>query len=137
MAIGGGKITGRTMEKSAHRGQAGCDAADKTQRGGNQAFVNLRSQSAESVIEGVTLRRIRFDYDIATLVGFLQVKGTVRNIAFEGVTLRAKVNGRNYLRTVSTGSIAGLRFRAITISGAGSNLRWSTSGRVAPIDWAP
>jgi hypothetical protein len=114
-----------------------CEAADKTPREGNQAFLNLRHQSAESVIDGVTLRRIRFDCDIAMLVGFLQVKGTVRNVAFEDVTLHGMVNGKNYLRTEDAGSIAGLRFRNVTISGAGSSLRWSTSGRVAPIDSAP
>jgi hypothetical protein len=113
-----------------------CDAADKTQREGNQAFLNLRHQSAESVIDGVMLRRIRFDCDIAMLVGFLQVKGTVRNVAFEDVTLHGKVNGKNYLRTEDAGSIAGLRFRDVTISGAGGSLQWATSGRVAPVDWA-
>jgi hypothetical protein len=114
-----------------------CDAADKTQREGNQAFLNLRHQSAESVIDGVTLRRLRFDCDIAMLVGFLQVKGTVRNVAFEGVTLHGKINGRNYLRTENAGSIAGMRFRDVTISGAGGSLQWATSGRVAPIESAP
>jgi hypothetical protein len=114
-----------------------CDAADKIQREGNQAFLNLRHQSAESVIDGVTLRRIRFDCDIAMLVGFLQVQGTVRNVAFDDVTLHGKVNGRNYLRTEDAGSIAGLRLRDVTISGAGSSLQWVTSGRVAPVDWAP
>jgi hypothetical protein len=114
-----------------------CDAADKTQREGNQAFLNLRHQSAESVIDGVTLRRLRFDCDIPMIVGFLQVKGQVRNIQFEGVMLQGRVNGRNFLRTEDAGSIAGLRLRGVTISSAGSSLQWVTSGRVAPVDWAP
>ncbi len=57
------------------------------------------------------------------LVGFLQVKGTERNVAFENVTLHGKVNGRNYLRTEGAGFIAGLRFRDVAIPGAGSSLR--------------
>ncbi len=95
-----------------------CDAAEEIQRESNQAFLNLRNQSAESVIDGVTLRRLRFDCDLPMLVGFRQVKGPVRNIQFDGVTIHGRVNGRNFLRAEGTGSIAGLRLRDVTISGA-------------------
>lgn len=118
-----------------------CDAANKTQREGNQAFLNLRHQNAGSVIDGVTLRRLRFDCPIAMLVGFLQVKGSVRNIRFEDVTLRGPVNGKNYLRTEDAGSIAGLHLQDVRVRGvpAGSTagLQWSTTGQVAPVSFDP
>jgi hypothetical protein len=118
-----------------------CDAADKTQREGNQAFLNLRNQSAESVIDGVTLRRLRFDCDIPMLVGFLQVKGQVRNIRFDDVSIHGKVNGANFVRTEGAGSVAGLSVKNVRIGGAlvtpHAGLKWSTTGNVAPVVISP
>lgn len=120
-----------------------CEAATKTQREANQAFLNLRNQAADSTIDGVTLRRIRIDDDIAMLVGLIQVKGTVRNLHFADVTLRGQVHGANFIRTEGAGSVAGLSLEQVTVAGrlltspADAALRWATTGEVAPIQILP
>ena len=120
-----------------------CEAAGKTTREANQAFLNLRHQHADSAIDGVTMKRIRIDDDIAMLVGLTQVKGTVRNLVLEDVTLRGRVNGANFVRTEGDGSVADLRLTRITVDGApvtsadDAGLRWSTTGDVAPVRFTP
>ncbi len=118
-----------------------CDAAGKIQRETNQAFLNLRHQSAASVINGVTLRRLRFDCDIPMLVGLIQVKGKVRNLVFEDVALNGQVNGKNFIRAEGAGSVAGLRLKNVRLGGvpitATTGLVWSTTGDVAPGEVEP
>ncbi len=118
-----------------------CEAADKTQRETNQALLNLRNQSAKSVIDGVTIRRLRVDSDVPMLLGLIQVKGTVRNLLFEDVVVHGKINGKNFLRTEGTGSISGVRWKNVriheqTVSSA-SATQWSTTGQVSPVTILP
>lgn len=112
-----------------------CEAATKIERESNQAFLNLRHQSPESVIDGVTLRRIRVDSDLPMLVGLTQVKGTVRNLHFEDVQIKGRINGKNFLRTEGTGSIQGLRLENVSAGGKPptEKLTWSTTGKVEPV----
>ena len=118
-----------------------CEAADKTQREGNQALLNLRNQSAKSVIDGVTIRHLRVDSDLPMLVGLIQVKGTVRNLVFEDVGVHGKMNGKNFLRTEGTGSIAGIVWKNVRLHAEPvttlSDAHWSTTGQVAPINILP
>lgn len=118
-----------------------CEAADKIQREGNQAFLNLRNQSARSVIDGVTLRHLRVDSDLPMLLGLIQVKGTVRNLRFEDVVVHGKMNGRNFLRTEGDGAISGIVWKNVRLQGqpvsSASDTQWSTTGQVAPVTLLP
>jgi hypothetical protein len=120
----------------------GCAAATKTEREGNQAFLNLRNQSAESVIDGVILRNIRVDCDLPMLVGLTQVKGQVRNLHFENVRIAGKINGTNFVRTESSGVVSNVTLTNVTVSGppvteTGTGLKWSTTGQVSPVRVLP
>jgi hypothetical protein len=117
------------------------EAADKTTRETNQAFLNLRRQSPESAIDGVTLRRIRLDSDVPMLLGFIETKGRVRQILLEDVTVRGVQRGKNFLRTEGAGRIEGITLRNVTVNGqlltGPSDALWATSGDVAPVRFAP
>ncbi len=117
------------------------EAADKTARETNQAFLNLRRQSPESVIDGVTLRRIRIDTDVPMLLGFIETKGRVRNILLDDVTVRGVQRGKNFLRTEGAGRIEGITLRQVSVNGriltATDEALWSTTGDVTVIQFGP
>lgn len=117
------------------------EAADKTTREANQAFLNLRRQSPESVIDGVTLRRIHVDCDVPMLLGFIETKGRVRHILLEEVTIRGAQRGKNFLRTEGDGRIEGITLRNVSVNGRilteSEDALWSTTGDVAAVRFAP
>jgi hypothetical protein len=118
-----------------------CDAADKTQREANQAFLNLRRQSPESTIDGITLRRIRIDCDIPMLVGFLEVKGTVKNILFEEVSIKGTERGSSFIRTQDDGVVEGVTLRGVSTSDGQrlhqAETQISTTGKVSGLSLYP
>lgn len=113
------------------------DAANKTQRESNQAFLNLRRQSRDSVIAGVTLRRIRIDSDVPMLLGFIETEGRVSDITFDDVVVRGTQRGKNFLHTAGDGRIAEVTLRNVRIGGRllteSDPAFWNTTGTVAPV----
>ena len=111
-----------------------CEAAHKTTDERNQAILNLRNQNAASTIDGVTFRRVFIDSDIAMLVGLTRVKGTVRNLRFEDVHVRGKMNGRHFITTEGDGNVTDITFENVTINGEPSHAdgdpdSWSLTGK--------
>ncbi|GAB5562683.1 MAG: hypothetical protein SynsKO_43300 [Synoicihabitans sp.] len=107
-----------------------CEAAHKTKDERNQAILNLRNQSPESTIDGVTLRRFSIDSDVAMLVGFTRVKGTVRNIRLEDIQVRGNLNGRHFITTEEDGSVSNITFTNVSFKNrpaapVGDPTQWS------------
>lgn len=110
-----------------------CEAAHKTTDERNQAILNLRNQNAASTIDGVTVRRLTIDSDIAMLVGLTRVKGTVRNLRFEDILVRGPMNGRHFITTEDEGNVTGITFANVMIGGEsmqadGDSAHWSLTG---------
>lgn len=110
-----------------------CEAAHKITDERNQAILNLRNQNAASTIDGVTLRRVFIDSDIAMLVGLTRVKGTVRNLRLENVHVRGAMNGRHFITTEDDGNVTGITFDNVTINGKPATAdrnpqHWSLTG---------
>lgn len=110
-----------------------CEASHKTTDERNQAILNLRNQNAASTIDGVTLRRVFIDSDIAMLIGLTRVKGTVRNLHLEDVHVRGPMNGRHFITTEDDGNVTGITFDRVTINGrvpiiVSDSAHWSLTG---------
>jgi hypothetical protein len=112
------------------------EAADKTAREANQAFLNLRNQSAESVIEGVTVRRVRIDCDVPMLLGMINVEGKVRTLRLEDIEVAGRQRGKNFAHTKGEGRIEGITFHRVSIDGdfvtSTESPAWNVSGHVQP-----
>lgn len=118
-----------------------CESLSRGPGERTQTLLNLRNQSPESVIDGVTMRNIRVDGDMWGLLGLGQVKGRVRNIVFDNVTIKGSLKFHNFIRVEDNGSVEGIRVKNVrTQEGPLDATRassWLTTGRVAPVEFLP
>jgi hypothetical protein len=105
-----------------------------TSREANQPVLNLRRQNEKSVIDGVTLQRVRIEDDLLFLVGMSDAAGTVDGIVLRDVAISGRIIGKNFLRATETGRIGTVLLERVhSTDGVVGPESFSLSGNVEPV----